>query len=76
MRLPCFLRELTITEESILTIFTYKWGKCVKSAGNTFLKALYSKAFHLHLKYTILSAYFKKGFLLGNYSKTLIGWLV
>ena len=33
-----------------LTIFTYKWGKCVRLRGNNFFKSLYSKTFNLHLK--------------------------
>jgi len=37
MRLPRFLRKLTTTEELILTIFTYKWGKCVKYVGKYLL---------------------------------------
>jgi len=38
--LPCFIRKLTITEELILTIFTYKWGKCVKPMGKWLLESL------------------------------------
>jgi len=30
MRFPRFLRKLSMTEELKLTIFTYKWEKCVK----------------------------------------------
>jgi len=33
MRLPRFLRKLVMTEELKLTVFTYKWGKCVKPVG-------------------------------------------
>jgi len=33
MRLPRFLRKLVMTEGLKLTIFTYKWGKCVKPVG-------------------------------------------
>ncbi|MBU2597686.1 MAG: hypothetical protein ABIK21_04860 [bacterium] len=31
---------LAITEELILIIFTYKWGKCVKPVGKYLLESL------------------------------------
>jgi hypothetical protein len=31
---------LVMTEELKLTIFTYKWGKCVKSVGKYLLESL------------------------------------
>jgi len=31
---------LAMTEELILTIFTYKWGKCVKPGGKYLLESL------------------------------------
>jgi hypothetical protein len=34
------LSSKTMTEELILTIFTYKWGKCVKSVGKYLLESL------------------------------------
>jgi hypothetical protein len=40
MRLPHFLRKLTITEGLKLTIFTCKWGKCVKPVGKYLLESL------------------------------------
>ena len=40
MRLPRFLRKLAITEGLKLTIFTYKWGKCVKPVGKYLLESL------------------------------------
>jgi len=40
MRLPRFLRKLAMTEGLQLTIFTYKWGKCVKSVGKYLLESL------------------------------------
>ncbi len=45
MRLPRFLRKLTIIEELILTIFTYKWEKCVKSVGKYLLESLILQGF-------------------------------
>ena len=40
MRLPRFLRKLTVTEGLKLTIFTYKWGKCVKPVGKYLIESL------------------------------------
>jgi len=40
MRLPRFLRKLAMTERLKLTIFTYKWGKCVKLVGKYLLESL------------------------------------
>jgi len=34
------IREMGMTEGLILTIFTYKWGKCVKSVGKYLLESL------------------------------------
>jgi len=34
------LSKLAMTEELILTIFTYKWGKCVKSVEKYLLESL------------------------------------
>ncbi|MDO9555313.1 MAG: hypothetical protein Q7J40_01885 [Atribacterota bacterium] len=40
MRLPRFLRKFVMTEGLKLTIFTYKWGKCVKPVRKCLLESL------------------------------------
>ncbi len=45
MRLPRFLRKLLVTEGLKLTIFTYKWGKCVKLVGKYLLESLIKQGF-------------------------------
>ena len=40
MRLLRFPRKLTMTEGLKLTIFTYKWGKCVKTMEKYLLESL------------------------------------
>jgi len=35
-----------MTEELKLTIFTYKWGKCLKPVGKYLLESLVNKGFY------------------------------